>query len=222
MLKKKYTNQKFYNKYVYKISLSMPGVSIYRMKPLKETIDFLNEKTPHLGYVTSTLEKAKGNKENLIKLSYFLLALKGDYFQRIERDIIDFYTNDQVLHESIEKTFISLVRNSFIPRETMLDELKSSKYILCKKLPHNKYKFKAYLLPHKLKNDQDEKIKYINWLENNKKVSITSSTSSWFLHTNWYWDRRYIYIEDESSLLLVQMRNPDVLGRIYQYLICDK
>jgi hypothetical protein len=200
----------------------MPGVSIYRLKPLSETIAFLEGSSPHEGYRSSTIDKAAGNKDNLLKLSYFLSQLKGEYFQRIERDIIDFYTNDPKIHSLFESTFSNLVRNSFVPRKNLLSELESNKYILCKKFPHNKYKFKIYLLPHKIKHNQDEKIRYVNWLKNNDKVSISDSTASWFIATNWYWDRRYIYVEDEQNLLLVRMRNPLALGRIYEYLICDK
>ena len=200
----------------------MPGVSIYRMKSLSETIDFLEGTISHSGFMSGTVEKALSNKDDLLKLSKFLLNLNSEYFQRIERDIIDFYTNDAALHSLIENTFTKIVRNSFVPRDTLIEELDSNKYIICKKLPHNRYKFKVYLLPHKLKHDYDEKSRYVEWLQRNNKVSISDRTVHWFKITDWYWDRRYMYVEDEQSLLLVRMRNPTVLGRIYEYLVCDK
>ena len=199
----------------------MQGVSIYRMKTINGTIDFLTNKEKHRGIIGNTLQKAMQNKDKLLCLSNFLLTLKGEYFQRIERNQIDFYTNDKELHSHIETLFADCVRLSFVPRNTLLEELETNKYIICKKLPHKKYKFKVYLLPHKIKNIE-EKHQYINWLLNNPRVLISESTARWFIQTEWYWDRRYIYVEDEASILLVQMRCSSALGRIYEYLVSDK
>jgi len=221
MLKQQLTNRKFYNKWLYKVSLDIQGVSIYRMKTISGTIEFLTNQEKHRGILGLTLNYALNNKENLIKLSNFLLTLEGEYFQRIERNQIDFYTNDAVLHAKIEKTFADRVRLSYVPRTSMLEELDTNKYIICRKLPHKKYKYKVYLLPHKIKNI-DEKRQYIDWLSANNKVHISFSTAKWFIQTEWYWDRRYIYVEDAASMLLVQMRCAAAMGRVYEYLISDK
>lgn len=222
MLKHRHTNRKFYNKYMYKVSLSMPGVSIYRMKSFEQTINLLNSTEQYNGLVTDTIVKAYKNKLNLTKLSRFLINVQGDYLKRIERDTIDFYTNDEDIHKSLCDSFTTLVKTSYVPPENFKEELDTNKYIICKKLPHNKYKFKVYLLPHKLKHSKEDKIKYVDWLEKQKAVHISFTTAKWFIHTDWYWDRRYVYVEDEKSLLIMQMRNPNVLGRVYEYLICDK
>lgn len=207
---------------MYKVSLSMPGVSIYRMKTLEQTITELNSSDPYKGLVTETIVKAYKNRLNLTKLSRFLLNLQGDYLKRIERDTIDFYTNDEIIHTSLCDTFTSLIKTSYIPPDNFKEVLDTNKYIICKKLPHNRYKFKVYLLPHKLKHSKEDKISYVNWLVKQKAVHISFTTQRWFVNTDWYWDRRYVYVEDEKSLLIMQMRNPNVLGRVYEYLICDK
>jgi hypothetical protein len=199
----------------------MPGVSIYRMKSIRGTIDFLTGLDQHRGLIGQTLVQAKANKENLLRLSSFLLGLDGEYFQRIERNQIDFYTNDKKLHAQFENVFADCLRLSFVPRDTLLNELDTNKYIICKKLPHKKYKFKAFLLPHKIKS-VDEKHQFVDWLVQNNKVLISESTVKWFIQTEWYWDRRYIYVEDSQSMLLVQMRCSNALGRIYEYLVSDK
>lgn len=191
------------------------------MKSVRGTIDFLNGTDKHRGIVGQTLSNAMNNKEKLLRLSNFLLTLEGEYFQRIERNQIDFYTNNKQLHAHIENMFTDCVRLSFIPRDILLDELDTNKYIICRKLPHKKYKFKAFLLPHKIKNI-DEKHSFVAWLKQNNKVLISDSTIKWFLQTEWYWDRRYIYVEDAQSMLLVQMRCSAALGRVYEYLISDK
>lgn len=222
MLKQHLTNRKFYNKYMYKASLNIPGISIYRTKTLLQTIELLESSAPYKGLISDTINKAYKNKTNIIALSNFLLQMNGDYVKRIERDTIDFYTNDQDIHSKICSNFASIVKNSYIPRSDLRDELDSNKYIICKKLPHKKYKFKVYLLPHKLKHCFEDKKAYVDWLARQKNVNISEKTQTWFLNTNWYWDRRYMYVTDAQTLLLVKMRNPNVLGRIYEYLVSDK
>jgi len=92
-----------------------------------------------------------------------------------------------------------------------------------KKLPHNKYQFRVYLLPHKLAGDTEEKEKFINWMKTqNSKIRLTDTVIKWFMHTDWNWDRRYILVEDEPTLLMLKLRNSSVVGRIYNYVISDK
>lgn len=223
MQKLKYTSRKFYNKYLYKASLNMPGIGIYRMKSLEETVELLESPLPkYRGMISDTINKAYKNKDHIIALSNFIMALQGDYCKRIERDTIDFYTNDHEVHDKICKRFYDVLRVSFIPNQNHISELDSNKYIICKKLPHNKYKFKVFLLPHKLKNSKEEKVKYVAWLAKQNSVRISPTTELWFINTDWYWDRRYMYVADEHTLLMVQMRNPNVLGRVYEYLVSDK
>ena len=222
MLKQQLTNRKFYNKWLYKVSLTVPGVSIFRMKTYDELLQMLTASDSYKGFTTDTVNKAFSNKTNILKLSQFLKNLTGDYAKRIERDNIDLYTNDESIYNAILDNFADLIRISVSPRPHLLNELDTNKYIICKKLPHNRYKFRVYLLPHKLKNNKEEKIKYLKWLENISAINISSKTQKWFITTDWYWDRRYIYVEDEHTLLMLQMRNPAVLGRIYEYLISDK
>lgn len=222
MLKQKLTNHKFYNKWLYKVSLSVPGVSIFRMKTYDELPQMLAGSPGYNRFVSDTVHKAYANKDNVLKLSNYLNKLVGEYAKRIERDTIDLYTNDKEIYDSIIENFQNLVRSCYKPRDHLLNELDSNKYIICKKLPHNLYKFKVFLLPHKLKSNKEEKAKYLDWLGNQPAVYISYSTKKWFMNTDWYWDRRYLYVQDEHSLLLLQMRNPNVLGRVYEYLVSDK
>jgi hypothetical protein len=44
----------------------------------------------------------------------------------------------------------------------------------------------------------------------------------WFLKTDWNWDRRYVLVEDEGTLLMMKLRNSDVVGTVYNYVVTDK
>lgn len=92
-----------------------------------------------------------------------------------------------------------------------------------KKLPHNRYRYRVYLLPHKMAKDREGKQKYISWLKSlGERVTCTPAVEGWFMHTDWNWDRRYILVEDEHTLLMLKLRNSEVVGRIYNYVLSDK
>ena len=108
------------------------------------------------------------------------------------------------------------------PNEKDLDLLENTGSIIVKKLPHNKYAYKAFLLPHKINNRKDKK-EYVNWITGqNDRILISDAVKEWFIKTDWNWDRRYVLIEDSQTLLMLKLRNPEVLGRIYDYVISDK
>ena len=91
------------------------------------------------------------------------------------------------------------------------------------KYPHDRYKHKVYLLPHKMKGDKESKQRYLEWLKKQcPKVTCTKAVEKWFLDTDWNWDRRYILVEDEAMLLMLKLRNSDVVGRVYNYILTDK
>lgn len=225
MLKPKETNKTFYSKWLYKISLYLPGISILRIKSNNLLFNFLSPSNfEDKKYPNSTHAKARYNRDAILQLVEFLGKYRNDlWFKRLERDTIDIYTNDKEFYTSLSTTFQSLVINLYQPLEKNIDLLADSNKIITKKLPHNRYRYKVYLLPHKLANDKSSKVKYLQWVDSQKeKILITDSVKTWFMTTNWNWDRRYIYVEDPSTLLLLKLRNSETIGRSYEYVIVDK
>jgi hypothetical protein len=53
-------------------------------------------------------------------------------------------------------------------------------------------------------------------------VLISEVVKDWFIKTEWNWDRRYIFVEDAQTLLMLKLRNAEAIGRIYDYIIIDK
>jgi hypothetical protein len=174
--------------------------------------------------VFSSHHKALKNKINFLALTTFLSNLnKQDFAQRIESNTIDLYVNDESIFDSLSSTFESIVVNRYAPTGNNLELLENTDFILTKKLPHNKYRYKIYLLPHKLKGNPDSKNNYLTWLDTQQhRILISESVKSWFQYTDWYWDRRYMYVEDANTLLMLKMRDSQVLGKIYEYIIVDK
>jgi hypothetical protein len=225
MLKLKQTNKKFYNKWLYKVSLYMPGVTILRLKFNIPLTDFLIAGSIGESHRrSSTHHKAIGNKDNLLKLLYFLSNYnESTWCKRIEMNVIDLYTNDKEFYDAAALEFASLVQTLCEPSEASIHLLDDSNKITAKKLPHKKYKYKVYLLPHKLANDKIGKTEYLKWITTQQdRILISDSVKLWFMTTNWNWDRRYLYVEDSATLLLLKLRNSEVVGRIYEYVIIDK
>ena len=224
MTKIKYTNRKFYNKWVYKVSLLIPGVSIMRINSIEKLINFDKEEMPEgNGYRQSSLIKAYSNKSYISKLACILnLTQKDSYAKRIESNRIDIYTNDKSICDSIEKELADKIVYISVPDNNQLDILNTG-LIPVQKLPHGWYKYKVYLLPHKLKNDIQAKNNYLSWLnQQSPKILISEKVKKWFIDTNWNWDRRYIYVQDEHTLLLLKLRSSESMGRVHEYSIVDK
>lgn len=182
----------------------MKSCSRLRTVPLEEIID-----TDSNMYLTSFCQ-------HIINFS------KQDYATRIESNILDFYTNSKDIYESTVEKFSAIIRSVSIPEpgtEILLDDAKS---VLCEKLPHGKFKYKVFLQPHKF-NSQEDKARYLNWLDTQyPRIEISDKVKSWFLVTNWNWDRRYMWVEDPDTLLLLKMRNVEAIGSIYNYVLSDK
>ena len=224
MQKPKLTKRKFYNKWLYKVTLFCPGVALYRLLSYEETIDFLSGPHPYTKTIFSSHTKALKNKETLLEVTSLLNSLDPkDFAKRIEVNTIDIYVNNQSLFDNISIKLESLVVARSAPNTTNLELLENTNFILSKHLPHNKYKYKVFLLPHRFKGDTTAKKRYISWLDTQgDRILISDSVKNWFLTTDWYWDRRYMYVEDADTLLLLKMRDSQAIGRIYEYMIVDK
>lgn len=195
----------------------MYGSVVLRMTPLENVESWL-DRDPEYRYIQEALH----NKDNILGLVETVLSYDKSLWRlRIERNQLDIYTNDTDLYDTISDKFFHLV----IQRSEPSDEipLNDNNIINVKKLPHDCFHYKVYLRPHKLFKDYEAKKKYLNWIDTQApRISISHSVKQWFMTTDWNWDRRYIWVEDESTLLMLKLRNAEVCGKVYEYQICDK
>jgi hypothetical protein len=170
----------------------------------------------------SYLSRAADNQDRLIELAEFLVSLEKDsYCTRIERDCIDVYLNDRQIFDQMCVKFSDTIKHTFIPDLDSLDLLENKKAILVKKYPKDGFQYRVYLKPHKIK-DRADKETYLRWVGQNSDYNISPSVSTWFMITDWNWDRRYMLVRNESALLMLKLRNSDVVGSVYEYVISDK
>jgi hypothetical protein len=161
------------------------------------------------------------SKAFIENLSDFLSELETSrYSKRIESQILDIYLNEKDLYDQILDRFSSYIRLTSAPEAGV--SLDSGKKVIAKKLPYDRYRYKVFLKPHRI-STSEEKRRYLDWLETQiPRVNITDNVKQWFYKTNWNWDRRYMYVEDDATLLILKMKNPDALGTVYSYEIIDK
>lgn len=223
MLPAKPTSRKFYNKWLYKITLCIGGASVLRYE-LSRVHEYCNEDRANVGHWTWQ-NRAAEDKEFILNLVGFLISKdKSIWSKRVERNFVDFYTSDKAFFNELSQLAAERIRHRFEPTGQSLDILEiSPTSIAVEKYPHDRYKHKVYLLPHKMNGNIEEKTKYISWLQKQvPKLTCTEAIANWFLKTDWNWDRRYILVEDEAMLLMLKLRNSEVMGRVYNYVLCDK
>lgn len=218
----KKTKKKFYNKYIYKITLDIPGTSSLRWYDFPQLLELclgskLNNRDNYAWrerVISDVLEHSK----TWINLAMMLSTFDAKTFsKRIEGESLDFYTNDFDLYSKIGNSFADFVRMRYEPKEgTEQTLLTSEKVIFVNKLPHNKYQYRAYLKPYKL--EQNSKTSIAAWMEKQQpKITFTKSIKSWFISNAENWDRRYIHIQDEHTLLMIQLRAPQLIGKVFKY-----
>lgn len=192
------TKRKFYNEWLYKLTVASNNASIFRRNTV-ETIQHDLRFSLESRELASALEDIK------------------DYRLRIENRYIDIYLNDRDHVDRLMYLCGSTVKHICYPHPNLLSENIGAKQIIANRLPHGRYRFKVYLKPHTMK-DQQEKKEYLQWLESQKpRIHLSESTKEWFIKTQWNWDRRYMYVEDDQTLVLAKMRQSDALGSVYSY-----
>lgn len=224
MNKFKQTNRSFYGKWLYKATFSIPGVSVLRTTYGDGVADLLDSpparltKHPH-----SYIHDAVRNKDTILKMVYYLETQPSDtYTTRIERQRLDVYTNNREFFNELTEMFSVVLFHAFVPADGNEALLLNKKNIIVKKYPHDRYKHKVFLLPHKI-TDIGQKKEILDWIEaQDGKITLSAAIINWFIETKWNWDRRYVLVEDESTLLMFKLRCGDAVGRIYDYVISDK
>lgn len=223
--KPKLSKKKFYDKWYYKVTIRVPGIGIIR----SHTLEDLEEKAAlydlnhDVGYGSYLLKDFLKNSIDIINLTAYLKSMATSPWQkRIENNCIDIYTNDREFYEDVYNRFQSLVVHRFEPlTQSAVDS--DFDFITVRKLPHDGFKYKVYLAPHRYKNNTELKQSFIDWLDTQKEnIYITPTVKTWFIVNNYNWDRRYMYVKDEKTLLMLKLRSSEALGKIYQCVVVDK
>ena len=216
----KKTEKKFYNKYLYKVTLRCRGARIFKVLNPLEIIDkdestILSSYYPWRNYYSY-------EKMLLLDIAAVLQNYPDEYSTRVESVILDIYTNSRELYEQLSAKFPMKITHRFEPDSESLEILDEKNTLAVKKLPHGKYEYKVFLKPHTLPNT-DEKIRLLEYLDTLKpSITLSDAVKSWFKYTMTNWDRRYILVDNEKTLMLLKLRQGSVFGQVYKYVVVDK
>jgi hypothetical protein len=118
--------------------------------------------------------------------------------------------------------FQESIKHCFEPDENTENLLTGKRTVVVRKFPHDQYQYKVYLQPHNIKNKEDKR-KFLNFLNTQEsRIKISEKVKDWFVKTEWNWDRRYMYVQDESTLLMLKMHSAEAIGSVHTYVIYDK
>jgi len=222
----KKTKQKFYNKFVYKISLSILGSDILRYYSadniLNENIlttPVNNTSNETWRYKDDILAQAHSNKKQLLDFIFLINSYDRKSYQiRLEGKNLDLYTNEDDLYHKLCNDYADAVTKRWAPEKGKKQEiLDSNRKIFVTHLPHKKYNYKVFLHPHKITGDRKSVVEW--FAKQTERTSISPSLVEWMQKQTMNWDRRYILVQDEQTLLMLRLRCPEVIGPVHQYVL---
>lgn len=199
------TKRRFYNKWLHKVSVRIGAGAVY-FRSKTPAIDAKYASNPLWGKLHTALASCDSN----------LWAI------RVEHHTVDVYTNSSEFFNQVIDQFGNNVVHAFAPPKDQEHLLDSTKTIIANKYPFDRYQYKVFLNPHKL-HDRDARQAWVAWLDSQgDRVRISSAVKAWFIKTNWNWDRRYMYVQDEQTLLMLKMRDSAAVGSVYSHVVVDK
>jgi len=222
----KETKKLFYKKWLYKISLNIPGCAILRNKSGEDLEYYLADvpfSFPANNFPQSLQARALRSKNTLIELNLLLNSYdKKSFSKRIENDFFDVYSNNKNLINELEQQFEKFIRVIYRPKTKNIDKLLNNTHtIFVDSLPKEKYEYRLYLKPHRV--DQDKKSNFLTWLSSQgDATTLSDSLTEWFITCTMNWDRRYILVDNEKTLLMIKLHTRDAVGTVYKYEIVDK
>ena len=208
---------------MYKVGLKIEGCAILRGRPIHTVKSVFGQDMDEKVFYPQWRTKSFVNRSSIIRFSEFMKEFPTDsYAVRIENDRLDVYTNDQDLYNTLSSTCEENIIQRFQPDIDNLHLLNRAQHtIIVNKLPKNRYNYRVYLLPHRM--IREDKNKYIDWIKTqDTRITCTPALEKWFINTDWNWDRRYVLVEDEATVLMMKLRNTEVVGTVYKFVISDK
>jgi hypothetical protein len=156
--KPKITNKKFYNKFIYKVSLELPGAHALRQLSYDQIINFIAvppshshyQPVPNRGYMDWRVKLGNtihNNGKTWSKIiSLFSGVPKKDLSFRVEGKSLDVYTNDVSLYNEVSHQCNDITIQRWQPATGMEDILLNSRReIFVDRLPHGQYNYRVDL-----------------------------------------------------------------------------
>jgi hypothetical protein len=199
------TNSLFYGKYPYKITCRVPGGR------------WRNKFTKNYWYPETNSEDEK-NGADFYKVSEKYYQDKSIKI-RTEHSLTSFYFKDESFIETMKTELKRWIREIHQPASSLDQEflLNNPKKVVCDFYPKKKYRYCVYI---KNTMPASKRQSFYDWFvkNNNDNMSITGSTQRWLQQRKNYGEF-YIRVEDEKTLLLVNMFLSEYITKTVEYVL---
>src|SRR6056300_1129535 len=123
--KTKTTSRKFYNKWLYKVTLSLQGARIFNTYDLDKILKFCDGDVPSLH---RSWENISTNQKVIDSILYLSNIFKQQdpktYSKRIENNYIDVYTNDETFYRHFLDNLEPMIKHCYEPDDEAKELLK--------------------------------------------------------------------------------------------------
>lgn len=211
----------YYNKYVFKASVTSHGLYWVRVcKDIQRFVELVQQRydewdTNKSRYPNGWYRQPKSMAEHDLDLIEKVIKIKNsldnaDVRFRHEHETFSIYTND-------EKLVKKLIRQGFWEIEEIEVSPNGVKYF--KKDPPAK--FRAYMSSNKVNSEFSEQM--IEYLNRTPDLQPCNALYQWLHRRNlynhshiWLWNNHFIDYNDERNLMMLKLMFPEAIGKTYK------
>jgi len=223
--KKEVTTRLWYNKFLYKSIYIIPGIYILRQHytedEIKTHIKTFEASAWRATLLKTVITKYNENEKIILKFAKVLQPHRYDktVFLRIAEPSISIFTNNIEIHEKIIKTFNNFLHVDCRPELDAIPFLLNSKNtVIVKELPYNRYRYKVII--NNYTNDHIIPKQLLDWgFAQDSAVRFSSKTIKYFNKPQLWLDQGFMYIEDETTLMMCKMFLTKCPNRIIKYVV---
>lgn len=143
---------------------------------------------------------------------------------RVEGNHFNLFCNDLALVTEISQKLKTWVKSITGPTtQDEIDFLKEhgNKKVLCKKLPHSRYRYKIFLKSGSM--NPESRSNFHKWsLSHNEKIKFTPSVERWLCgRQSWSGTNPFFYVENEKLLAMIGLYLGNHIKQIQEYVCTD-
>lgn len=210
------TQKLFYGKWAYKVSVQFRGAHLIRFYGAEVLIRRFEDPKDSFRY-HSFKEEELIELERFARLIHKLQDVTNIKY-RYESNTINIFTDTADMYDKIKGMFFSNIKKVWEPADLSEAEyLKDNvNNVVVDFLPYNKYRYKVIL---KYNAPRSTKESIISWLSNNTHSSRASVATVGFLHSRRYTASPFIYVEDDKTLIFLQLIAGNQINKTEKYII---
>ena len=219
------TTKLWYNKYLYKSTLVVPGIYCIRQhftdNDIKGHIQNFKESSWRATLLKNVIDKYDENEEDILTIAKTLEPYRYDktVFLRVAEPSVSIFTNNLDLHENIITKFKQFLHVDCRPDKDAIPFLLNSKdTVIVKELPYNKYRYKVIMNNYTTTHEIPKSL--LNWGEaQGEAVKFSRKTRVYFDKPQLWLDQGFMYIENETTLMMSKMFLTRCPIRILKYVL---